>query len=981
MSQTDDLLYVFLEEIQGHLPAIELGLLELEKDPQNRKQLDPLFRIIHTIKGGAGLLNLKKVNDLAHIMENVLGLARSQKIVFEKEHIDALLAGYDCLLQMLKDPVRSETVDIRLETQMLEALYDPKQAKEIPLPSSTSSLQKTRSFFYEGYLFLNKDLPRLETNFSAYLEEIEQSGHILEAHLSIENKQIQDDHSQTGDICYIFSYQTSLTLEQVSEVLKLPLTQIHPISAEDIQEQEHPLTENPPSQVVKEKQTKKNGERALQAEPKELLGGGEDSELELPSFTDLSHDMNETIRVYVKRLNRLLDLAGELVLVRNQIFRLEKSLGFSKMGGFKGILQNFNRITTELQEVVMSTRMQAVGIVFSKTPRLIRKLNAKLGKKIDVITEGGEVELDKSMIEALTDPMTHIIRNVVDHGMEPPEERIKKGKLPNGTLLQKAFYKGESVVVQVSDDGRGIDPELILSKAIEKNFVSPQEAQKMTDQEKINLIFIPGFSSANTISSISGRGVGMDVVKNNVEGIGGTIEVYSILGKGTTLTITLPLTMAIIPCLIAQNQNAWFAFPQINVEEMLLLEEEDYAKSISKVQNHYVLRLRGKLLPLISLEKGLNPSSSTSHEDSIFDRITQQKLLNLFIIKSEKHRAAVIVDKIIGNEEIVVKPLSEYIKQIKSFSGTTILGDGSIAMIINVLGLMENIHIGRLEEKIQKSASEEKVIHQYEKESLLIFDNGSSERFALPIPLIRRVDSIPVEDIQRIGTREYIEYREEQVRLIRLEEYLPIQKPSCFSGNVHVIFPKNTKVPVAFLIHKVLDSIDLVVKLERVKIAEHRILGSFLVDRKVILLLDMYAILEEAEPDCVSTRGLISSEKAQKHHLLLVEDTPFFMKVVKDYLIHLGYTVSTAINGREALDKLREEAFDLVLTDIEMPVMNGKELLKSIRANPNWGNLPVIALTSLSGEEMILAGKKMGFNEWLVKLNKEQLLQTLQKYL
>ncbi|MEK7483663.1 MAG: chemotaxis protein CheW [Planctomycetota bacterium] len=971
MPKNNDLLSIFLEETYGYLSAIELSLLELEKDPKNRKQLDLLFRMIHTIKGGAGLLNLKKITALSHSMENLLGEAREQKIILKKEHINALLAGYDCLLKMLKDPVHSEKIDMTKEHQYLEILFT-QQIKPLEPSKFSRSIElvpdhlpkNSEVFLYEVSLFMNKDLPRLKMTFSETLAKLDTSGKILDSHLTLENKQLQPNQQLRGNFCFVFSYLTPLNITTISEMLMVPQSQINLIPPETLQKNNIELAEKEP----------------LEENLQEILS--EETALTLlPAFVDTTQEMNESIRVNLKRLNRLLDLAGELVLVRNQIFRMEKLLDFSKVSGFKGILQNFNRITTDLQEVVMNTRMQAVGMVFNKTPRLLRELTSTLGKKIDVTTEGGEVELDKSMIEALADPMTHIIRNAVDHGMESPEERIKKGKLPNGVLLQKAFHKGEYVLIQISDDGRGINPERIESLAIEKGFITSQETKKMTDQEKINLIFIPGFSTSESISSVSGRGVGMDVVKHNIEGIGGKIEIASVVDKGTTITIVLPLTMAIIPCIIAQNQKSCFAFPQINVEEMLLLEANEYTSNIEEIQDNYVLRLRGKLILLISLEKGLNPNSKISYQESVSARIKTQPLLNIFIIKSEHHRAAVIVDKILGSEEIVVKPIPEYLKQIKSFSGTTILGDGSVAMIINALGLMENTSIVRIEEKIKKNLIEDKTNHLYEKESLLIFNNGTPEIFALPIPLIRRVDSIQLKEIQKIGDKEYIEYRGEQVVLIRLEDHLPIQKPSNQQEALYIIFPKNIKNPVAFLIHKVIDSIDVVVKLERVKILDSGILGSFLLEKKIILLLDLYGILEIAEPDCISTKIVLDKEKTKKYHLLLVEDTPFFMKVVKDYLVHIGYTISTATNGREALEKLREQKFDLVLTDIEMPIMNGKDLLKSIRANPNWSGLPVIAITSLSGEEMIREGKKSGFNEWLVKLNKEQLFQTLQKYL
>jgi two-component system chemotaxis sensor kinase CheA len=274
--------------------------------------------------------------------------------------------------------------------------------------------------------------------------------------------------------------------------------------------------------------------------------------------------------------------------------------------GLKVILHNFNRITTEMQEEIMGTRMQPIGVIFNKFPRLIRQLEKDLGKQLELVTEGADVELDKTIIESLSDPVTHIIRNMADHGIESPQERIKKGKPPCGTILQKAFHESGQVVIQFSDDGKGIDPEFIANKALEKGIITTDMMEKMTAKEKINLIFTPGFSTAKTVSSVSGRGIGMDVVKTNIEQIGGSIDINSHLGKWSSITMTLPLTMAIISALIISVQNCRFAFPQSNLEEMVLLESEEYAQKVGKVRGQRMLFLRGDFLPLISLAESLN---------------------------------------------------------------------------------------------------------------------------------------------------------------------------------------------------------------------------------------------------------------------------------------------------------------------------------------------------------------------------------------
>ncbi len=689
----------------------------------------------------------------------------------------------------------------------------------------------------------------------------------------------------------------------------------------------------------------------------------------------ISHsETEETIRVHVKRLNKLIDLAGELVLVRNQVFRLCEPL-IVQTPGLKVILHNFNRITTEMQEEIMGTRMQPIGVIFNKFPRLIRQLEKDLGKQIELVTEGADVELDKTIIESLSDPVTHIIRNMADHGIETPQERIKQGKPPCGTILQKAFHESGQVVIQFSDDGKGIDPDFIAHKALESGIITADIMEKMSAKEKMNLIFTPGFSTAKTVSSVSGRGIGMDVVKTNIEQIGGSIDINSQLGKWSSITMTLPLTMAIISALIVSVQNCRFAFPQSNLEEMVLLEADDYAKQVGKVRGQRMLSLRGSFLPLISLAESLNMITATEENP----QLSIENPLYILIIKAENNRVAVIVDQILGSEEIVVKPMPEYFRQVKNFSGTSILGDGAIAMIIDVQGYIHKNQLTYTElQKDNNSSSQQRKVEQ-EPQSLLIFDNNTEEHFALALSWIRRIDSLDVRRIQFIAGNEYIEYRGEQMRLLRLENCLPVQKPNNYEAIANIIIPKRTKIPVALLINRVVDTKSAVIKLENTAMKNSGILGSMLLDGKITLMLDLHSILEAGEPDSVEKLE-INAEKAKNKHILLVEDTPFFMKVIKECIEAGGYKVTTANNGREGLDTLHQQDFDLVLSDIEMPIMDGREMVKNIRANPRWDKLPVIALTTLNDEQTIADGKKAGFNEWLVKLDKELVLKTLARY-
>jgi len=1041
MGENDDLINSFIEEAREHLPIIEASLLSLENKPEDPETLNELFRSVHTIKGGAGFFGLNKITELTHGMESLLSLARANKLILTDAHIDVLLLSEDRLVQMIDDPSNSNNLDITQECRQLNDLIEQPNSNNTVVYSSQGEKEKFQEPTLETFEPLIKEE---EPEMSAF-EDDEDADSDLKASFLIEareclpiiercllglesnsgniqqlNELFRNVHTVKGGACFLgltkiaelthimedvlgLAKRGELLLEGACidtlleaydclvDLLEQPNSdknieslcqRINALKSEKVVDKPAAVSENkstPP--VVEIAQEEKITATPVSEKP--LITPQKPEPLSKPKITEseqsskptahASIETEETIRVHVKRLNKLIDLAGELVLVRNQFFRMCEPL-IPQSPNLKVILHNFNRITSEMQEEIMSTRMQPVGIIFNKFPRLIRQLEKDLHKKLELVTEGAEVELDRTIIESLSDPVTHIIRNMADHGIETPEERIKKGKPPTGTLLQKAFHESGQVVIQFSDDGAGIDPEFIAQKALEKGIINASDMEKMSPKDKLNLVFTAGFSTAKQVTSVSGRGIGMDVVKTNIEQIGGTIDINSEWGKWTSITMTLPLTMAIIAALIVQVKNCRFAFPQGNLDEMVLLEAEDYADKVANVRGQRVLCLRGNFLPLISLAYSFN---MPTEEDFSADNI--DKPLHILIIKSDNNRVAVIVDEILGGEEIVVKPMPEYFKQIKNFSGTSILGDGAIAMIIDVQGyiLKNQLAYSALEQENQSFSPKS---FEQEPQSLLIFDNNTEEHFALALSWIQRIDTLDVKRIQIIAGIEYIEYRGEQVRLLRLEHCLPVQKPNNYAAVANIIIPKHAQVPVALLINKVIDTKNAVIKLENSAIQTQGILGSMLLDGKITLMLDLHSILELGEPESVE-KIEINPDKAKNKHILLVEDTPFFMKVIKECVTEAGYRVTTAINGHEGLETLKLQNFDLVLSDIEMPIMDGREMVKNIRANSDWDNMPVIALTTLNDKHTIAEGKKAGFNEWLVKLDKELVLKTLAAYL
>jgi len=672
-------------------------------------------------------------------------------------------------------------------------------------------------------------------------------------------------------------------------------------------------------------------------------------------------ELTEThIKVDVKLLDQLMNLAGELVLARNRVVQLSQKLMDEELGRSVQIL---SMITTEMQETIMKTRMQPIGMVFNKFPRIVRDLSKALGKKVNLHLEGTETELDRSIIEAIKDPLTHLVRNAIDHGIEPPEERVQIGKSAEGTLILRAYQEGGQVVIEIEDDGRGIDVEKIKRKAVEKGFMTLEEAEKASEKELLSLIFKPGFSTAETVTQLSGRGVGMDVVKSNIEKLGGSIEINTVRGKGTTVKIKIPLTLAIIPALIVTSGNYRYAIPQVNLKELVNVEPE---KDLLKLGNTEFYRLRGEIIPVLRLSEILKDNGK---------KVEQR---NLVILTTGERFIGLLVDKIFASEEIVVKPLGKWFKNIPIYSGATIMGDGKLALILDVIGLSQFVGIS-MEEVEKKYESAKAKIRTSSEETIfiLLFDVGK-DRLALPIALISRLDKIKASEIQISGGKEIIIYRDKVIPVIRLENYLPLQGASD-QENYNVLFFTERGKTCGILCSNIVGTLETTLDVEEGIYNNPGILGHRIIDGKTVLFIDIYKIIEMYDPDWFIVKGKVE-EKAKK--ILLAEDSPFFRGMMQNYLKGAGYEVEVVENGKEALNKLLSgEKFDLIVTDLEMPEMDGFDLIKEIRSNPDYKNIPIIVVTSLAGEDIRRKALEIGANSYEIKLNREKLLKEIETLL
>ena len=538
---------------------------------------------------------------------------------------------------------------------------------------------------------------------------------------------------------------------------------------------------------------------------------------------------SNTIRVDVALLDKVMNLVGELVLARNQVLQFTAT---QEDSGFLGTAQRLNLITTELQEGVMKTRMQPIGNVWNKLPRIVRDLSVASGKRVDVQMEGAGTELDKTIIEAIKDPLTHIIRNAVDHGIELPHERAAAGKPSAGHLLLRAFHEGGQVNIEISDDGAGVAIEKVKAKAIAKGLISVEQAARMSEREILNLVFAPGLSTAEQVSNISGRGVGMDVVKTNIEKIGGTVDVQSTRGKGTLLKIKIPLTLAIIPALIVTSGGERFAIPQVSLIELVRCDGQQ--GGIENIHGAAVYRLRGNLLPLVYLNRELR-----------LDTRVPADSVNIVVLQAGDRQFGLVVDEINDTEEIVVKPLSKQLKSVACFAGATIMGDGHVALILDVLGLAQMARVlCELREQQLAEHSAAAGEQQVRRDSWLLFRIGADGRMAIPLSLVSRLEEFPAAKIERYAGREVIQYRGHIMPLVRLSDALGYAGAAAGSEMLQVVVYSASGHSVGLVVDEILDIAEQAAEVQRMH-QTTTLQGAAVIQQRVTDLLDVPALLAQ----------------------------------------------------------------------------------------------------------------------------------------
>jgi len=673
----------------------------------------------------------------------------------------------------------------------------------------------------------------------------------------------------------------------------------------------------------------------------------------------------QTIRVSVDVLEDLMTLVSELVLTRNQLLQLVRARSDSAL---TVPLQRLSHITSELQEGVMKTRMQPIGNAWQKLPRIVRDLANELGKKIELVMKGAETELDRQVLELIKDPLTHMVRNSGDHGLETPEQRRAAGKPEIGRITLNAYHEGGHIIIEIGDDGRGLSVEKIKAKVLSQGLTTEAELAGMSEREIQHFIFRAGFSTAAAITSVSGRGVGMDVVKTNVEKIGGTIELRSVEGKGTTFFIKIPLTLAIVSALIVEAGGERFAIPQIGVVELVRASGNAEGAQIERIHDTPVMRLRERLLPLVSLSRllQLEGGAAEPEKDEGFVVVTQVGA-NVF---------GIIVDKVFDTEEIVVKPVAPILRHVTMFSGNTILGDGSVIMILDPNGIARATGVGAdgPAEEIVQAAAGLRGTRSSERTALLLFRAGDDTPKAVPLGLVARLEDLPVESIEHSGGKTLVQYRGKLMPLVSMSGgWVP---PEPGRRQAVLVFNDRDRA-MGLMVDAILDVVEEHMNIEGAS-EQPGFLGSAVICGKVTDIIDCAWWLHQAGDDWFRQSGTAMTPK----RVLLVEDSAFFRHLLVPGLTAAGYEVTAVDSGNQAL-QLREQGamFDILVSDIEMPDLDGLGLARAVRESGAWQELPLVALSGrVDGERMRLA-RDAGFTTYVGKSDREALLASLRECL
>lgn len=1017
----DDLLNEFLTETAESIDVVDVELVKLEQDPNNKEVLDNIFRLVHTIKGTCGFLGLPRLESVAHASENVLGKFRDGELEVSEHAVTVILESLDRIKEILAgleateeepegddseligrldaiaegalaepdpepDTVEGEIVDPTLgralkpgevSLEELEAAFanapGPEEGAEAvadePAASAPEPATEGGSLFDrvggEDTLAVAAHLvaQRLEgdanlSKFFAGTTVEQRKGRFMGMMLALFKDDLDAADNVGRQLVSVAGFGDA-NFDQLIALVKSVLEECQ-VSGDACDEAVMSF------ELVREAVV--NAAKAVAKAETNKAGSAQGAPAQ--GAAREQKRVTQSIRVSVDLLEDLMNMVSELVLTRNQLLQITRNMENSELGV---PLQRLSQCTTELQENVMKTRMQPIGNAWAKLPRIVRDLTVELDKKIDLEMLGADTELDRQVLELIKDPLTHMVRNSADHGIETPAERMAVGKPEGGTIVLNAYHEGGHIIIEIKDDGRGISASKLGKKVLEKGLASEGELADMSDAQIQKFIFHPGFSTAEKITSVSGRGVGMDVVRSNIEKIGGTIDMNSVEGKGTTFQIKIPLTLAIVAGLIVKAQEERYAIPQISVLELVRASENSEHK-IETIKDTPVLRLRNRLLPLVYLNEVLGFSTR--------DEIDARENVDDFIVVTQvgAFTFGIVVDQVFDTEEIVVKPVAPILKDLEIYSGNTILGDGSVIMILDPNGVAAQANSGVGDHEHEETETEDLVRRAAtsEKESMLVFRAGSKNPKAVPLALVARLEEVDVSTIEISDGKHMVQYRGALMPLVMAHPEMSYRE----EGRQPVLVFTDREYTMGLAVDEILDIVED--ELE-IKLASDKpgVVGSAIISGKASEVIDVAYYLGLAFSDWLKSRDLSEdAAPSQGAHVLLIDDSDFFRNMLKPVLTVAGYRVRAVSSAAAALALMEEGSkFDLVISDIEMPDMNGFEFAEEVKKDGRWADTPLVALSSLATQRDINRGHEAGFDDYIAKFDKETLLRSLAQQL
>lgn len=919
----DDLLREFLTETFESLDTVDNQLVRFEQEPNNAKILDNIFRLVHTIKGTCGFLGLPRLEALAHAAETLMGKFR-----------DGM-------------PVTGEAVTLILTTiDRIKDILGGLEATEAEPEGEDGDLIG--------------ELERLSMRTPEELAaELGEAPPLAEA--------VEDDAAEApaeaapAEPAVAEGTLVAQTLERPLRPGEVSLDELERAFRETAIEVEAPPLVPAAQQDAPAPAAAAPAAEAAKPAPKPAAKAAKKANDQEAAPAEGDRIANQSIRVNVDTLEHLMTMVSELVLTRNQLLEISRRHEDTE---FKVPLQRLSTVTAELQDGVMKTRMQPIGNAWQKLPRIVRDLASELGKHIELEMHGADTELDRQVLDLIKDPLTHMVRNSADHGLEKPEERVRNGKPEQGTIRLSAYHEGGHIVICIADNGRGLDTERIKAKALANGLVTEADVEKMTEAQIHKFIFAPGFSTAAEVTSVSGRGVGMDVVRTNIDQIGGTIEIKSVAGEGSSVTIKIPLTLAIVSALIVEAGGDRFAIPQLAVVELVRARANSEHR-IERIKDTPVLRLRDKLLPLMHLKKLLHIDDGTGSTEPE----------NGFIVVTQvgSQTFGIVVDAVFHTEEIVVKPMSTKLRHIGMFSGNTILGDGAVIMIVDPNGIAQALGTSvSAQHDLSEQSAATRAASTEQLTSLLVFRSGSPQPKAVPLSLVTRLEEIAADKIETSNGRYMVQYRDQLMPLVLMEGVAVAT-----TGVQPILVFADEDRSMGLVVDEIVDIVEEHLQIQ-VGSSREGILGSAVIKGLATEVIDVAHFLPMAFSDWLARKEMKQSISTRS--VLLVDDSAFFRNMLGPVLKAAGYKVRVATSAVEGLSVLRTGAqFDVILTDIEMPEMNGFEFAEAIRADAKLGTTPVIALSSLVSPAAIERGRQAGLSDYVAKFDRPGLIAALKE--